>query len=68
MGAGLPHDFAFFGSAHPLPLLNDVRVGFLNEFAHPAEGFPTPIPEFGDFFEISSDADRPGLASESFMV
>src|SRR5205823_3773344 len=35
-------------SAHPLPLLDDVRVGFLDELAHSAEGFPTPVPEFGD--------------------
>ena len=37
-------------SAHPLPLLEDVRVCFLDELAHPAEGFPAPIPEFGDSF------------------
>ena len=36
--------------AHPLPLLDDVRVGFLNELAHPAESFPAPVPEFGDSF------------------
>src|SRR5580700_9904583 len=35
-------------SAHPLPLLDDVRVCFLDELAHSAEGFPVPVPEFGD--------------------
>src|SRR6266513_4534056 len=35
-------------SAHPLPLLDDVRVCFLDELAHSAEGFPAPVPEFGD--------------------
>src|SRR6266851_2075892 len=37
-------------SAHPLPLLDDVRVCFLDEVAHSAERFPAPVPEFGDFF------------------
>src|SRR3979490_1557916 len=37
-------------SAHPLPLLADVRVCFLDELAHSAEGFPAPVPEFGDSF------------------
>src|SRR2546430_2295244 len=37
-------------SAHPLPLLDDVRVCFLDELAHSAEGFPAPVPEFGDSF------------------
>src|SRR5256886_9395799 len=37
-------------SAHPLPLLDDVRVCFLDELAHSAEGFPPPVPEFGDSF------------------
>src|ERR1035438_2178396 len=35
-------------SAHPLPLLDDVWVCFLDELAHSAEGFPAPVPEFGD--------------------
>src|SRR5436853_2465962 len=35
-------------SAHPLPLLDDVRVCFLDELAHSAQGFPAPVPEFGD--------------------
>src|SRR5207249_6778824 len=35
-------------SAHPLPLLDDVRVCLLDELAHSAEGFPAPVPEFGD--------------------
>src|SRR2546428_655170 len=34
----------------PLPLLDDVRVCFLDELAHAAEGFPAPVPEFGDSF------------------
>src|SRR5204863_5094184 len=37
-------------SAHPLPLLDDVRVCFLDEPAHSAEGFPAPVPELGDSF------------------
>src|SRR5579862_6195345 len=37
-------------SAHPLPLLDDVRVCFLDELAHSAEGFPAPVPELGDSF------------------
>src|SRR5882672_8285960 len=37
-------------SAHPLPLLDDVRVCVLDELAHSAEGFPAPVPEFGDSF------------------
>src|SRR5205807_1489643 len=34
----------------PLPLLDDVRVCLLDELAHSAEGFPAPVPEFGDSF------------------
>src|SRR3954471_22172399 len=37
-------------SAHPFPLLDGVRVCFLDELAHSAEGFPAPIPELGDSF------------------
>src|SRR4029077_20867682 len=37
-------------SAHPLPLLDDLRVCFLDELAHSAEGFPAPVPEVGDSF------------------
>src|SRR6266550_2519843 len=37
-------------SAHPLPLLDDVRVCFLDELAHSAESFPAPVPEVGDSF------------------
>src|SRR5207247_10885765 len=37
-------------SAHPLPLLDDGRVRFLDERAHSAEGSPTPVAEFGDSF------------------
>src|SRR5882672_2693164 len=36
--------------AHPLPFLDDVRVCFLDELAHSAEGFPAPVPELGDSF------------------
>src|SRR3989441_13294756 len=35
-------------SAHPLPLRDDVRVRFLDERAHSAEGVPAPVAEFGD--------------------
>src|SRR5438132_7441562 len=35
---------------HPLPLLDDVRVCFLDELTHSAEGFPAPVPELGDSF------------------
>src|SRR5262249_33091392 len=35
-------------SAHPLPLLDDVRVRFLDELTHPAEGLPAPVPELVD--------------------
>src|SRR4029077_11856645 len=37
-------------SAHPLPLLDDVRDCFLDELAHSAESFPAPVSEFGDSF------------------
>src|SRR5882724_4221276 len=37
-------------SAPPLPLLDNVRVCFLDELAHSAEGFPAPVPEFDDSF------------------
>src|SRR5712671_6542021 len=37
-------------SAHPLPFLDDVRVCFLDELAHSAQGFPAPVAEFGDSF------------------
>src|SRR6185436_2743566 len=33
---------------HPLPFLDDVRVCRLDKLAHSAEGFPAPVPEFGD--------------------
>src|ERR1700728_330121 len=36
--------------ASPLPLLDDVRNGFLDEFAHPTEGVPAPVPELSDPF------------------
>src|SRR5437588_9437104 len=45
-----PNRRAGFGWFDPLPLLDDVRVCFLDERAHSAEDFPTPVPEFDDFF------------------
>ena len=45
-----PNWGAGFGWFDPLPLLDDVRVCFLDELAHSAEGFPAPVPEFGDSF------------------
>ena len=38
------------GVPPPLPLLDDIRVCFLDELAHSAESFPAPVPEFGDSF------------------
>src|SRR5664280_1419526 len=35
---------------HPLQLLDGARVCFLDQLAHSAEGFPAPVPEFGDSF------------------
>src|SRR6266699_2107078 len=59
LGEGKLHDILVgFASAddavvrpnriHPLPLLDDVLVCFLDELAHSAEGFPAPVPELGD--------------------
>src|SRR2546426_10126967 len=45
-----PNRSAGFGWFDPLPLLDDVRVCFLDERAHSAEGFPAPVPEIGDSF------------------
>src|SRR5687767_101556 len=45
-----PNWCAGFGWFDPLPLLDNVRVCFLNQLAHSAEGFPAPVPEFGDSF------------------
>src|SRR5215813_7285485 len=39
-----------YGSAHPLPLLHDVRVCLFDELAHPAQGLPAPVPELDDSF------------------
>src|SRR5215475_1273077 len=39
-----------YGSAHPLPLLDDVRVCLFDELAHPAQGLPAPVAELGDWF------------------
>src|SRR5258705_6949294 len=35
-------------SAHPLPLLEDVRDCFLDKLAHSGKGLPAPVPEFGN--------------------
>src|SRR6266704_6883573 len=43
-----PNRGAGFGWFDPLPLLDDVRVGFLDERAHSAEDFPAPVSEFDD--------------------
>jgi len=70
LGEGQLHDLLVgFASAddavvrpnriHPLPFLDDVRVCLLDELAHSAEGFPAPVPEFGDSFR---DALRCRLA------
>src|ERR1700704_6605355 len=53
-------------SAHPLPLLEDVRVCFLDELAHSAESFPAPISEFGDSFRDELRC-RPALARARFF-
>src|SRR5436853_7794063 len=45
-----PNGSAGFGWFDPLPLLDDVRVCFLDQFAHSAEGFAAPLPELGDSF------------------
>src|SRR5215471_4864407 len=39
-----------YGSAHPLPLLHDIRICLFDELAHPAQGLPAPVPELGDPF------------------
>src|SRR5262245_43796750 len=33
-----------YGSAHPLPLLHDVRICLFDELAHPAQGLSAPVP------------------------
>src|SRR6185312_11458563 len=38
------------GRPHPLPLFDDVRVGFPDELAHPAQRLASPICEIGDSF------------------
>src|SRR6202043_2566870 len=45
-----PNRRAGCGWFDPLPLLDNVRVCFLDEPTHSAEGFPAPVPEFGDSF------------------
>src|SRR5215831_1725747 len=32
-----------YGSAHPLPLLHDLRVFLFDELAHPVQGLPAPV-------------------------
>ncbi|HEY6420543.1 MAG TPA: SDR family NAD(P)-dependent oxidoreductase [Candidatus Binataceae bacterium] len=55
-------------SAHPLPLLDDVRVCFLDELAHSAEGFPAPVPEFGDSFRDELRCRLPLARARLFHV
>src|SRR5262245_13714738 len=43
-----PNRGARFGRFNPLPLFDDVRVCCLDERAYSVEGFPAPVPEFGD--------------------
>src|SRR6185369_8279022 len=38
------------GRTHPLPLLHDLRVRFLDQLAHPAQGLAAPVAELGDSF------------------
>src|SRR5437773_478304 len=47
---------------NPLPLLDDVRVCFLDELAHSAEGFPAPVPELGDSFRDERRCGQIGRA------
>src|SRR5438128_10746490 len=42
-----PHRSARTLRFHPLPLLDDVRVGLLDELAHSAASFPAPVAELG---------------------
>src|SRR5262249_1286511 len=39
-----------YGSAHPLPLLDDLRVRLLDELPHSLQSLPAPVPELGDSF------------------
>src|SRR5207248_10321722 len=55
-------------SAHPLPLLDDVRVCFLDELAHSAEGFPAPVPELGDSFRDERRCRLPRHAPQPFYA
>src|SRR6266702_5516110 len=43
-----PHRSARILRFHPLPLLDHVRVGLLDELPHSAERFPAPVAELGD--------------------
>src|SRR6266849_6479989 len=45
-----PNRSARLGWFDPFPLLDDVRVCLLDELAHSAEGFPSPVPELCDSF------------------
>src|SRR5437899_2233289 len=33
---------------HPLPLLDDLRIGLVYDSAHPREHLPAPVPKFFD--------------------
>src|SRR5439155_6524547 len=52
---------ARFGWFDPLPLLDGVRVCFLEKLAHSAEGFAAPVPQLGDSFRDELRC-RPALA------
>src|SRR5436190_9530439 len=43
-----PDRRAGLGRFDPLPFLDDVGIGFLDQLAHYAEGLAAPVPELGD--------------------
>src|SRR5437763_11055722 len=43
-----PHRNAWIGSLSPLPLLDDCRVGLLDQGADPGEGLATPVAQLVD--------------------
>src|SRR5437667_269091 len=56
------------GCFDPLPLLDDVRVCFLDERTHSAEGFPAPVPEFDDSFRDELRCRLPVARARLFHV
>ena len=54
--------------AHPLPLFDRVRVGFLDQLAHPASVSPRQSPSSAILCEISSDAEPPSLPFDFFIA